>query len=48
MASLKVKVVESELAEAIGVVVPVKDVAESKSTAIGAAAVKAAELEEAI
>ncbi len=42
------KVVDSEPAEAIGVAVPVQDVAESKATAIGAAAVKAVEPAETI
>ena len=48
MASLKVKIVDSEPAEAIGVAVPEQDVAESKATATGASVVKAVESAETI
>ena len=48
MASLKVKVVDSEPAETIGAVVPVQDAAEAKASMTLWASVKAAEPEETI
>ena len=48
MASPEVKVTGAELVEAIGVAVPVQDVAESRAAAIAVSAVKAVEPEEEI
>ncbi len=48
MASPEVKVTGAELVEAIGMVVPVQDVADSRAAAIAVSVVKAVEPEEAV